>query len=477
MLKVKTVENTAPAARVGDDSLSTLNGKLRGRLLREGDDGYDDARTIWNAMIDRRPAAIARCQGTSDVVASVKFAREHNLLLSVRGGGHNVAGKAVCDGGLMIDLSPMKGIDVNPHKRTARAEPGVTLGDLDKETQIFGLATPTGIVSETGLAGLTLGGGFGWLTRKHGFTSDNLLSAEVVTAEGDVVHASEEENADLFWGIRGGGGNFGVVTSFEYRLHPVGPTILGGLLLYSLDEAREAVRFYRDFVTDAPEELGSAVVMRLAPPAPFVPEALHGRPVCAIIVCYTGEIEDGKRLLRPLRAHGEPLADKIGPKSYVAMQSMFDKGQPEGNYYYSKSEYLEELSDDALDTVLAHGATLSSPEGRVAIMQLGGAASRIDDMATATGHRDAGFVFAINNGWTDPADNERQVKWTRDFWRAIRPFSGGGTYVNFLSEGEGQERVRAAYGSQKYKRLVALKNKYDPANLFRMNQNIKPDAG
>ena len=475
MLNMKTVERAAPTTRIEDGSLSALDNKLRGRLLCEGDNGYDDARTVWNAMIDRFPAAIARCTGTADVVAAVKFAQEHKLLLSVRGGGHNVAGDAVCDGGLMLDLSPMQGIYVDPQRRTARAEPGVTLGDLDKETQIFGLATPTGIVSETGLAGLTLGGGFGWLTRKYGFTADNLLSAEVVTAEGDVVRASEEESADLFWGIRGGGGNFGVVTSFEYQLHPVGPTVLGGLLLYSLDEARKAVRFYRDFVADAPEELGSAVVMRLAPPAPFVPEALHGKPVCAILVCYAGEIKEGKRLLQPLRAHGEPLADRISPKPYVAVQSMLDKGQPEGNYYYWKSEYLAELTDDAIDTALAHGATISSPETRVAIFQLGGAASRIDEMATATGHRDAEFVFAINSGWKDPAAHERQVKWTRDFWRAIRPFSSGGTYVNFLSEGEGQQRVRAAYGSEKYERLVALKSKYDPANLFRMNQNIKPD--
>ena len=375
----------------------------------------------------------------------------------------------------MIDLSPMKGIRVDARRRTAFAQPGVTLGDLDRETQLFGLATPTGIVSETGLAGLTLGGGFGWLTRKYGFTADNLISAEVVTAAGDVVRASEDENEDLFWGIRGGGGNFGIVTSFQYRLHPVGPTVLGGLLLYPLQSARAAIRHYRDFVADAPDELGSAVVLRLAPPAPFVPESLHGKPVCAILVCYAGDVDAGREILQPLRAHGEPLADRIAPTSYLTLQSMLDKGQPEGNYYYWKSEYLADLGDDAVDTALAHGATISSPETRVALMQLGGAAGRIDPMANATGHRDAGFVFAINSGWSDPAATEEQVKWTRDFWRAIRPFSSGGTYVNFLSAGEGQQRVRAAYGPRKYERLVALKQKVDPDNLFRMNQNIRPE--
>jgi FAD/FMN-containing dehydrogenase len=476
MLHFKSTEIDVLEIPVEDDALATLDNKLRGELVRKGDPGYDDARIVWNAMIDRHPAAIARCQGTADVVAAVNFAREHDLLLSVRGGGHNVAGKAVCDGGLMIDLSLMQGIDVDPQARTARAEPGVTLGDLDRETQLFDLATPTGIVSETGLAGLTLGGGFGWLTRKYGFTVDNLLSAEVVTADGQVVRASEDENTDLFWGIRGGGGNFGVVTSFEYRLHPVGPTVLGGVLLYSLEEARETVRFYRDFVAGAPRELGSAVVMRLAPPAPFVPESLHGQPICAIIVCYAGNIEEGEQILEPLRAHGQPLADRIGPKSYVALQSMLDKGQPEGNHYYSKSDYLTELSNAAIDTVLAHGATISAPESRVAVMQLGGAMSDVDEMAMAASHRNAAFVLAINNGWSDPADDERQMAWTRRFWRALQPFASSGTYVNFLSEGEGQERVRAAYGDEKYERLVALKNKYDPDNLFRINQNIKPTA-
>lgn len=476
MLEIVSIDENKSTTKLEGKSLSKFEDKLRGELLYPDDENYDDARTIWNAMIDRYPAAISRCYGTVDVVAAVNFARKNNLLLSVRGGGHNVAGLSVCDDGLMIDLNPMKGIHVDPQKQTALVEPGVTLGDLDRETQLFGLATPTGIVSETGLAGLTLGGGFGWLTRKYGFTSDNLVSAEIVTANGEVLQTSEDENSDLFWGIRGGGGNFGIVTRFEYQLHPVGPTILGGLLLYPMEEAREAIHFYRDFVADAPEELGSAIVLRLAPPAPFVPQELHGKPVCAIVVFYAGEIEEGMRFLQPLREHGDPLADKISPMPYVAMQSMLDKGQPKGYYYYSKSEYVEDLNDELIDTFLAYGATISSPVTRVAIMQMGGAMKRVDEMATAASHRDANYILAINNGWKDSADNEQQINWTRDYWRAILPFSSGGNYVNFLSEAEGQDRVRAAYGPDKYERLVRLKNKYDPDNLFRMNHNIKPDG-
>ncbi len=475
MLRIKSVQKKKRTTELDDGSLSDFDAQLRGDLLYDGDEGYDEARTIWNAMIDRHPTIIARCTSTADVVTAVKFARQNALLLSVRGGGHNVAGHAVCDGGLMIDLSEMNGIHVNPEQRRAFAGPGATLGDLDRETQHFSLAAPTGIVSETGLAGLSLGGGFGWLTRKYGFTSDNLRSAVVVTADGEVLQASEKKNADLLWGLRGGGGNFGIVTSFEYDLHPVGPSVLGGMLIYDMENAHSVIRFYRDFVEEAPESLGSAVVMRLAPPAPFIPDALHGKPVFAIVVCYAGQIEEGQQLLQPLREYGEPLADRIRPMPYLVMQSMLDKGQPEGLQYYSKSEYLSGLSDKTIDTTIEHSLSITSPEARVAIMQLGGAMARVPEMATAASHRDAEFVFAINNGWRDPEDNERQIEWTRSFWEAIQPFSSGGSYVNFLSQGEDQHRVRAAYGSdKKYERLVSLKDKYDPTNLFRMNQNIKP---
>jgi FAD/FMN-containing dehydrogenase len=446
---------------------------MRGDVIYEGDKGYEKSRAIWNGMIDKSPTAIARCTGTADVVAAVDFAREHDLLLSVRGAGHNVAGHALCDGGLMIDLSQMKGIHVDPHAQTARVQPGVDLGDLDRETQLFGLATPTGIVSKTGLAGLTLGGGFGWLARKHGFTADNLLSADVVTAEGRILRASKEENPDLFWGIRGGGGNFGVVTSFEYQLHPVGPTVLGGLLLHPMETAAELLRFYRDFVADAPEELGSLFAMRLAPPAPFLPEEIHGKPVCGLIVLYAGDLEEGERVLKPLREFGQPLADKIGPKPYVAVQSMLDEGQTEGHRYYWKSHYLTELPDEAVESIVARGATIPTPLTRVLMMQLGGAVRRREEMDMAASHRDAEFVLAINNGWRDPEEDDKQIGWVRDFWSAMRPFSSG-TYVNFIPAGEGQEGVWAAYGEEKYRRLVEVKNKYDPANLFRINQNIEP---
>jgi FAD/FMN-containing dehydrogenase len=477
MLKLKTTTGSNGHSTILEEpALAQFGQQFHGQLIRAGDKEYPETRPIWNGMIDKKPAAIARCINTADVVAALNLAQEHDLRFSVRGGGHNVAGHALCDDGLVIDLSGMKGVHVDPSAQTARAQPGANLGDLDRETQLFGLATPTGIVSKTGLAGLTLGGGFGWLTRRHGFTVDNLRSAEIVTADGRVLTASEGENADLFWGIRGGGGNFGIATSFEYQLHPVGPTVLGGLLIHPIADAAELMRFYREFAAEAPEELGSLFVMRLAPPAPFLPKSVHGEPVCGLIICYAGDLEEGERVLRPLRHFGQPLADKIGPKPYLTVQSMLDQGQTEGHQYYWKSEYLTELRDEAIDTIVTYGATLSSPLARVLMMQLGGAVRRRDEMAMAASHRDAEFVLAINNGWQDPAQNERQIQWTRDFWTAVRPFSGGGVYVNFLTADEGQERVRAAYGAEKYRRLVELKNKYDPANRFCYNQNIRPAA-
>jgi len=476
LLNVRTVQAGGATSQLADETLDNFAQDFRGELLCADDEAFDEARAIWNDMIDKYPSVIARCSGTADVVAAVSFVRENQLAFSVRSGGHNVAGNALCDGGLVIDLSQMRGIHVDPQRRTARVQPGIDLGDLDRETQLFGLATPTGIVSQTGLAGLTLGGGFGWLSRKYGFTCDNLLSADVVTADGNVLRASAEENADLFWGIRGGGGNFGVVTSFEYELHPVGPTVLGGLVLHSLESAVDVLRFYRDFTANAPEELGSMAVFRLAPPAPFVPQEHHGKPVLGIVICYAGDVSEGERVVRPLREFGEPLADLVSPKPYIAHQTMLDKGQPEGKQYYWKSEYLSGISDDAIDTAVSYGAGMTSPFTRVALFHLGGAIRSVDEMATAASHRDAEYVLAINTGWESAADSERRVQWTRNFWTAMRPFSTGGTYVNFLSADDGQARVRAAYGQEKYERLVALKDKYDPANLFRLNQNIRPSS-
>ncbi len=467
---------TKPLARLplDDDLIAGLKARFQGEILRPTDEGYESARKIWNAMIDRFPALIARCTSAQDVVEAVNFARQQQLLISVRGGGHNVAGNAVNDGGLMIDLSPMKEIHVDPQSRTAIVQPGVVFGELDRATQPFGLAVPGGIVSETGIAGLTLGGGFGWLTRKYGFTSDNLLSAEVVTANGELLTAREDENADLFWGIRGGGGNYGVVTSFKYQLRPVGPEVMAGTILYSLEDAGEALRFFRDFTASTPEELGAMAVFRLAPPAPFIPQELHGRPVLAIIVCYVGEVEEGKRVLQPLREFGSPVFDGLKATTFTAHNSSLDPGQPHGKYYYWKSEYIHELPDDAIETLVAYAANMSSPFARLAVFQLGGATRRYDEQAMAASHRDAEYVVAINTGWADPQDTDHQVAWTRDLWTAMRPFSSGGVYVNFLSVDDGEERVRAAYGADKYDRLVQLKSKYDPQNLFRMNQNIKP---
>lgn len=471
-LQMLTIEGQSTLLDTTD--LDNFSARIRGSLIYPDSPTYDEARAIWNSMIDKRPALIVRCAGAADVIEAVKFANQNNLLVAVRGGGHNVAGNAVCDDGLVIDLSGMKGVHVNPSRRTVRAQPGVTWRDLDHETQAFGLATPGGIVSDTGIAGLTLGGGFGWLSRKHGFTCDNLRSVDLVTANGELVTASETENFDLFWGVRGGGGNFGIVTSFEYDLHPVGPEVIGGVIIYPLDAARDVLQFYRKFTASAPNELGSMAVFRLAPAAPFIPEEMHGKPVIGIVICYAGDIEEGKRVVQPLKDYGEPIVDAIKPKSYTEQNTMLDAGQPAGLQYYWKNEYLDQISDDAIDTCISYAACMTSPHTRVALFHLGGTVQKIDEAAMAVSHRDAEYILAINTGWKNPEENTTQVQWTRDFWTAMQPFSVGGVYVNFLSEDDGQDRVKAAYGDAKYARLVQLKNKYDPNNVFQMNQNILP---
>ena len=454
-------------------AVAELKAHFRGALLRPGDAGYDAARSIWNGMIDKRPSLIARCTGPADVAAAVNFARAHHPLLAVRGGGHNVAGNALCDGGLVIDLSPMRSVQVDPQARIAHVQPGVTLGELDHQTQVFGLASPVGMVSQTGVAGLTLGGGFGWLSRKYGLACDNLLSADVVTADGRFVTASEREHTDLFWGMRGGGGNFGVVTSFAFQLHPVGPTVMAGVVFYPMEQAREVLHFYRDCAAAAPDELTMAAVLRMAPPAPFLPQYIHGQPVIGIAACHSGSIEEGERVMRPLKNFGTPVANMIEPMPFVRLQSMLDTSSPSGHHYYVKSEYLPGLSDAAIETITSYATHLSSPLTSVLIAQLRGAISRVDEHATAAGNRRARFVLNIQSSWLEPGESPRHIQWTREFWTAIRPFSTGGVYVNLLSQDEGEERVRAAYGAN-YGRLVALKSKYDPTNLFRVNQNIKP---
>ena len=435
---------------------------LRGELLRPEGDGYHAARRVFNGMIDKRPALIVRCVGASDVMQGVDFARTHDRLLAVRSGGHNVAGKAVCDGGLMLDLSHMKGMRVDPARRVARAEAGLTLGDFDRETQAFGLATPLGVVSMTGIAGLTLGGGLGWLNGKHGLACDNLLSADVVTADGTLLRADDGENADLFWGIRGGGGNFGVVTSFEYRLHPVGQ-VLGGGLLYSAGEARDALRFYHEFASSCPDELTTSASLGLAP---------DGSLVAGITVCYCGAMEEGERVLRPLRGFGSPLEDTIRPMAYAALQSASDEGFPSGRQHYWKASYLKDLTDEAIEVLLRFVSEMPSSSSGVGLQQMHGAASRVDPAATAFPHRDEHYDLLILSQWADPADSEANVRWARELFEAMRPFFGEGVYVNNLGEEEA-DRVEEAYGEH-YGRLLALKEKYDPANLFRLNQNIEP---
>jgi hypothetical protein len=448
-----------------DATVRELAASLRGDVLRPADEGYDAARTIHNGMIDRRPTLIARCAGVADVIASVRFAREQQLLLSVRGGGHSLPGFSVCDGGLMIDLSRMRGVRVDPARRTARAEGGVTWGDFDHETQAFGLATTGGVARPTGIAGLTLGGGHGFLMRKFGLACDNLLSVDLVTAEGHLLTASADEHADLFWGLRGGGGNFGVATSFEYRLHEVGP-ILGGLLIYPLARAGEIFRVYREITSAAPDELSMLGILATLP---------DGTQAAAVLVCYAGPIAEGERLLAPLRASGPLLADQVGPMPYMALQSIVENFNPPGMRNYWKSDYLAHLSDEAIDLLVEQYPSVPAPQTHLVLEHLGGAVSRIGEDETAVGHRDALYNAIIVGMWAEPVEDERNIGWVRRLWEALRPFSSGGVYVNYLSN-EGEDRVRAAYGPEKYERLVALKNKHDPTNLFRLNQNIPPTA-
>jgi len=447
---------------------------LRGRLVRRGDADYAGVRAVWNGMIEKQPALIARVQGVADVIEAIRFARKHDLLLSVRSGGHNVAGTALCDGGLTIDLTQMKAVLVDAGAREAVVQPGATWGDVDRETQMYGMAVPSGIISTTGVPGLTLGGGFGWLSRKHGYTCDNLLEAELVTADGRVVRASAKENADLFWGLRGGGGNFGVVTSFKFRLQPVGPQVMGGMILYPLDKAAEVMQFFRKFTATSPEELGALLVLRPAPPAPFLPKELHGKPVVAIVVCYVGDPAEGARVLKPLKEFGQPLADVIAPKPFTALQAMLDGGQIAGRQYYWKSEYLHDIEGKAIDTLIAQARQLSSPHSAILVFQLGGAISRVGPVETAASGRDARYIVNIAGAWENKSDNEREMKWVRDTWAALRPFGTGAVYVNFMADDERPERLHAAYGTEIYQRLASLKDRYDPDNFFRTNQNIRP---
>jgi FAD/FMN-containing dehydrogenase len=448
-----------------DETIASLRSAIRGELLTAGTPEYDAARTVWNGMIDKRPALIARCRGAADVIAAVNFAREQKLLLSVRGGGHNVAGLALCDGGLTIDLSSMRGIRVDAATRTVRAEAGCTWGELDREALSFGLATTGGMVSSTGIAGLTLGGGLGWQMARHGLASDNLLSADVVLADGRLVTASSSQHEDLFWALRGGGGNFGVVTSFEYQLHPIEPAFAGGMVLYPMDQAREVLRFYREYSHHAPNDLTAFAAMLTTP---------DGLDVVAIIAAWFGPAEHAQKHLAPLRTFGSPAADLIGQISYRDLQTMFDPAVPAGLRRYWKSGYFPELSDDLLDVILRHAAVKTSPYSLILILHMHGKAARASTDMTAFAARAEQWDFDIIPQWQLPAEDGRHIGWARQFWKEAERFTRG-VYSNHLDTDDGAPRVRAAYG-QNYGRLSEIKRKYDPGNLFQVNHNIVPAA-
>ncbi len=465
MVDLKVVTLDGKDFALSETAVEEFKARLRGQLLQPGDEGHDDARAIFNAMIDRRPALIARCAGVADVIDCVNFARANNLLVSVRGGGHNVAGNCVCDGGVMIDLSGMNSVLVDPAKQTARAEAGATWGDFDHEAHAFGLATTGGFFASTGVAGLTLGGGVGWLMGKYGLSLDNLLSVDMVTADGRFVTASADENSDLFWGVRGGGGNFGVVTSFEFRVHPL-DMVVGGLVVHPIDRAKEVLRFFREFTTSSPDEVRCMAFLATSP---------EGVPGAIIAACYAGSPDEGEEVMRPLKEFGPPVEDHIGPMPYPALQGMLEPVAPHGFQNFWKSNFMRELDDGAIDVMVERFATIPNPTSALVLEQTGGVVGRIGQEETAFSQRDARYNFLVFQIWPEAADNETNIRWVRETWDAMQPYSSGGVYVNYLGQEveEGADRLRAAYGPN-YERLVALKNKYDPTNFFRMNQNIRP---
>lgn len=445
---------------------------FRGEVILPEDADYNEVRQIWNAMIDRKPSLIARCTSPEDVVRAIEFGRTQNLLISIRGGGHNIAGNAVCDDGLMIDLSLMKEVQVDLTTSRASVGPGCTLNDFDEAVQVHGLATPLGINSTTGVAGLTLGGGFGWLSRKYGMTIDNLLSAEVVTADGSQLHASESENADLFWALRGGGGNFGVVTRFEFQLHPVGPDVLSGLIVFPFDQAKLVLSQFARFTETMPEELNVWMVTRKAPPLPFLPEDVHGKEMVALALCYAGDPQEGEKLIEPLRGFGTVLGEHVGVQPYSAWQQAFDPLLAEGARNYWKSHNFSQISEGVIDTIIDYAGRLPSPQCEIFIATLGGQTASVAPEAMAYSSRDASYVMNVHGRWESAAEDERCIAWAREFFAKSQPFASSGAYINFLT-GEETDRIAFAYGAT-WKRLVELKNKYDPTNLFRMNQNIMP---
>jgi hypothetical protein len=470
---LRDISDMTSTAQIAEKSITRLRAAVSGEVLQPGDDRYEEHRRIWNGSIDRHPGLIVRCAGVPDVQTSVRFAREHDLLTAVRGGGHSFPGHSTCDGGVVIDMSAMKGIRVDPDARSTRAEAGVLLGELDRETQRIGLAVPAGVVSHTGIAGLTLGGGTGWQQRKYGLTIDNLLSVDLVTAEGDHVTASEDENADLFWGVRGGGGNFGIATSFTFRMNPIGPQVMAGPVFWSMADTPKVLRFYRDWIADCPDEMTTIVFQRKLPDLATVPRDLVGRRFVGVVACYTGPLEAGEKVLRPLKTFGSPLLDLCEPKPFVVHQTMFDQSYPHGCWYYVRSCDVAEMTDEVIDIAVEYGNRINSSMSSLALWQMGGAVARVGEDETAFHGRNAGFTFNIN-GNTETAEGfEAEREWARAYWSALAPHHTS-VYVNFLMD-EGEDRIRDAYGPAKYDRLKTLKRDYDSTNLFRLNQNITPD--
>src|SRR3954449_195339 len=458
---------------LADGSIAELAEGVRGEVIRPGDPGYEQARAVWNGAIDRRPALVVRCAGVADVLRAVEFARSEQLVVAVRGGAHSIPGFSTVDGGIVIDLSPMQGVQVDPEARTVRAQGGVLWSGLDHETQAFGLAVTGGLVSSTGIAGFTLGGGIGWLMRKHGLTCDNLIGADVVTADGCLVHASEAENPELLWGLRGGGGNFGIATSLEYRLHPVGPTVLAGPIFFAGERAGEVLRFYRQWVRTLPDEMTTLANLTTAPPAPFLPEESHGKPVIAVIAVYSGDPEEGRALVQPLKDLGDPIADLIGPMPYAMLQGLLDGLWERGAHNYFRSSYVDELDDQALEATLERHRVKPSPNSEIHLHHFGGAVARVGEDDTAFAGRGSQYVLNVIARQPGADGFAANVEWARGTTDALAPVSREGAYTNFMGDAS-DERLRASYGQAKYDRLVALKRQYDPTNVFRLNQNITP---
>jgi FAD binding domain/Berberine and berberine like len=455
------------------DVLNGLKTRLCGPLLMPGDTGYDESRTVWNAMIDRHPAFVVRCIGVADVIACVEFARKHELLICIKGGGHNIAGLATADGAMMLDMSLMRGVWVDPQGKIAHAQSGCLLGDVDRETQLHGLAAVLGFVSLTGITGLTLGGGFGYLTRRWGWTSDTVTGMDVVTADARLVRASDTENSDLFWGLRGGGGNFGVVTGIDYALYPVGPEAVGGLVAWPATEAAKVLELYRSLAEQAPPELTLVTLMRLAPPAPWLPKEKHGTPIVAILACYSGDPAAGKKLVAPIKSFGKPIGDVLVRRPYTQLQALLDATQPKGRRYYWKSEYLPNIEPGLYAKFMDHSAKIPSPHSAMILFQIGGALNQLPDDHSPVGNRNARYVLNIAGSWEKADQDQRNIAWARGAWTDLKSFSTGGTYINFLTEDEGPERIEAAIGKG-LERLATVKAQWDPTNMFRTNRNIKP---